>query len=540
MILVLLLILFVLLMVRTPLFVVIGTAAMLSFFFFVEGYETLASQRTTTAMQLAELTSKSVLLAIPFFVISGAIMTAGGIAQRLVAVADALVGHLRGGLAISAVLSCMIFAAISGSSVVTLIAVGSIMFPAMQKAGYRENFSLGLLTTAGSLGCLLPPSIPMLVYAISVTGSAAIEVGDLFLAGIGPALLIAGMLAVYSRFRGAPSSVAMRPRSSFAQVRHAFREGVWALLLPVIVLGGIGFGVFKNVTEAAAVSIVYAVTVELFIHRELRWKDLPPAILKSMSMMGALLLIIAISFALNAFMVEKGAAENFLEWIREQNMSPAGFLLAINIFLIVTGALMDSISAIVLFTPLIAPAAVALGIDPLHLGIVFIVNMEIGYVAPPIATNLFVSAQLFNKPFGQVVKSSLPTLGILCIGLVAVTYFPTVSIGPVYALKGGSFVQPFGGYVKGKKPGHHAPAALAGQPAAQAADAGTEPAAPMTMEEMMRRAKERREREEKGLPPEPEVAPEPGQPLSIQEMMQRAKEKREAEERAAAGSDSGM
>jgi C4-dicarboxylate transporter, DctM subunit len=380
----------------------------------------------------------------------------------------------------------------------------------------------------------------MLVYAISVTGSAAIEVGDLFLAGIGPAFLIAGMLAIYSRFRGAPSSVAMRPRSSFQDVRRAVREGIWALLLPVIVLGGIGFGVFKNVTEAAAVSIVYAVTVELFIHRELRWKDLPPAILKSMSMMGALLLIIAISFALNAFMVEKGAAENFLEWIREQNMSPAGFLLAINVFLIVTGALMDSISAIVLFTPLIAPAAVALGIDPLHLGIVFIVNMEIGYVAPPIATNLFVSAQLFGKPFGQVVRSTLPTLGILCVGLVLVTYVPTVSIGAVYALKGGSFVQPFGGYSKGKKPGHVPPGSVAGQPPGQASDAGTGSAAPMTMEEMMRRAKEKREREEQGLPPDAEASPEPGQPLTIQEMMQRAKVKREAEEAAAPSADSGM
>ncbi len=486
----LLAVLFLLLAVRTPLFVVIGTAAMLAFALYVPEYESLIKLRPKTAGELTLLTSKSVLLAIPFFVISGAVMTAGGIAARLVRVADVLVGHLRGGLAIASVLSCMIFAAISGSSVVTLIAVGSIMFPAMLKAGYRETFSLGLITTAGSLGCLLPPSIPMLVYAISVTGGASVEVGDLFLSGIGPALLIAGMLAAYSYFRGQHGTVALRPRSSFKEVRTAVREGVWALLLPVIVLGGIGGGVFKNVTEAAAVSIVYAAVVELFIHKELKLKDLPPAMLKSVTMMGALLLIIAISFTLNAFMVEKGAAEAFLEWIKERELSAVGFMLAINVFLVVTGALMDSISAIVLFTPLIAPAAVALGIDPLHLGIVFIVNMEIGYVAPPIATNLFVSAQLFGRPFGQVVRSVMPTLGILCIGLVVVTYVPTVATGPVYWLKGRGFYQPFGGYGTATASGPDA--------GTEGADAGSGSAAPrpMTLEEMMRIAAKKRELEE--------------------------------------------
>lgn len=480
MILLLLLVLLFLLAVRTPLFVVIGVAAMLCFAFFVEGFDTLAAHRTTTALQLVELTSKSVLLAIPFFVISGAIMTAGGIAQRLVRVGEVLVGHLRGGLAITAVLSCMIFAAISGSSVVTLIAVGSLMFPPMLKAGYRESFSLGLITTAGSLGCLLPPSIPMLVYAISVSGGAAVEVGDLFLSGLGPALLIAGMLALYSFFFGSEPNAPRRARSSFAEVRAAFREGVWALLMPVLVLGGIGGGIFKNVTEAAAVSIVYAAVVELFIHREIKLADLPRAMLKSVSMMGALLLIIAIAFALNAFMVERQVAEVFLSYIREQELSAFGFMLVINVFLIVTGCLMDSISAIVLFTPLIAPAAVALGIDPLHLGIVFIVNMEIGYVAPPIATNLFVSAQLFGRPFGQVVKAVMPTLAILCVGLLVVTYVPTVATGPVYAMKGKSFYQPFGG--------HGLAQPTPEQPSEPSA---AEPKKSLTLQEMMQIAKQR-------------------------------------------------
>lgn len=448
--LVIIFVLLVLLATRTPLFVVIGGTAMMCFWFFGDGYETLASLQIM-AVKISGLTSKNVLLAIPFFVVSSALMGAGGIAQRLVRVADVFVGHLRGGLAIGAVLACMIFAAVSGSSPVTLIAVGGIMFPAMLKAGYEEKFSLGLVTTAGSLGCLIPPSIPMLVYAISVSGGAAVNVSELFLAGLGPALLIAGMLAFYSWLKGRKNAaMAARPKPTWAERGAVLKDGVWALLLPVIILGGIYTGIF-TATEASAVSVVYAVVVELFIHREIVWKDLPAAIFKSVTMMGALLLIIVLAFGLNDFIVEKKAAEAALEWIQQQGLTPLVFMLAINVFLIVTGCLMDSISAIVLFTPLIAPTAVALGIDPLHLGVVFIVNMEIGYVAPPIATNLFVSAQLFQRPFALVMRSVMPTLGILCIGLILVTYFPTISTGPVYALKGEGFYQPFGGYGAAKK-----------------------------------------------------------------------------------------
>jgi C4-dicarboxylate transporter DctM subunit len=468
----------VLLAVRTPLFVVIGGAAMICFALFVEGYSDVASLQVM-AVKIASLTSKNVLLAIPFFVLSGALMSAGGIATRLVRVAELFVGHLRGGLAIAAVLACMIFAAISGSSPVTLIAVGGIMFPAMLKAGYPENFSLGLITTAGSLGCLIPPSIPMLVYAISVSGGAAVNVGELFLAGLGPALLIAGMLALYSWIKGAgTAATAARAKPTWKMRFDVLREGIWALLLPVLILGGIYSGTF-TATEASAVSVVYAVIVELFIHRELRLKELPAALMKSVVMMGALLLIIVLAFGLNDFMVEKQAAELALEWIQQQGLSPVVFMMAINVFLVVTGCLMDSISAIVLFTPLIAPTAVALGIDPLHLGVVFIVNMEIGYVAPPIATNLFVSAQLFQRPFAQVVRSVMPTLGILVVGLILVTYVPTLSIGPVYAMKGKGFYQPFGSF--------GARSAVADDPV----PADEPPGKVLTLEEMMKKAKQK-------------------------------------------------
>ena len=297
-----------LLAVRTPLFVVIGFSSMMCFVLWGDGYNTLASLEIIPA-KIASLTSKNVLLAIPFFVLSGALMSAGGMARRLVAVAEAMVGHFRGGMAIASVLACMIFAAISGSSPVTLIAVGGIMFPAMMKAGYREDFALGLITTAGSLGCLIPPSIPMLVYAISVSGNSAVNVGDLFLAGLGPAVLIAGMLALYSYFRGGQKQgTAPKPWRDRLQV---VRDGLWALLMPVIILGGIYSGIFTP-TEASAVSVVYAVAVELLIFRELKWVDVGPAILKSVAMMGPLLLVIGLSFGLHAFMVETEDAATIL------------------------------------------------------------------------------------------------------------------------------------------------------------------------------------------------------------------------------------
>jgi C4-dicarboxylate transporter DctM subunit len=461
-----------LLALGVPLFVVIGVAAAVAFGVYagqggVEGLQVLI-------VKMVSLTTKNVFLAIPFFVISGAVMSAGSIATRLVALAEALVGAMRGGLAVAAIIASIIFAAISGSSPVTLIAIGGIMFPAMLRAGYREPFALGLVTTAGSLGCLIPPSIPMLVYAISVTGTSAVDVRELFMAGIGAALVVALMLAGYAVLRAGP--VAPGTKFSMARLRSALREGIWALALPVVVLGGIYGGLFTP-TEASAVSVVYAVVVEVVIHRSLTWRQIPQVVTKSAASLGGLLVVISLSLAINDFLVEQEVATLALEKVRAWGLGPIGFMLVVNVFLIVTGMFMDSISAIVLFTPVIAPAAVALGIDPLHLGVVFIVNMEIGYLAPPIATNLFVAASIFRKPFGLVTRAVLPTLAILCVGLLIITYLPTVTVGPVHALRGESFWRPFAQKVEA---------------------APTTPAAPapdkvMTLEEMMRLAKQRRQ-----------------------------------------------
>jgi len=463
-----------LLALGVPLFVVIGVAAAVAFGVYagqggVEGLQVLI-------VKMVSLTTKNVFLAIPFFVISGAVMSAGSIATRLVTLAETLVGGMRGGLAVAAILASVIFAAISGSSPVTLIAIGGIMFPAMLRAGYREPFALGLVTTAGSLGCLIPPSIPMLVYAISVTGTSAVDVRELFMAGIGAALVVSLMLAGYAVLRAGP--VAAGTSFSFARLRVALREGIWALALPVVVLGGIYGGLFTP-TEASAVSVVYAVLVEVVIHRSLTWRQIPQVVTKSAASLGGLLVVIALSLAINDFLVEQEVATLALDKVRAWGLGPVGFMLVVNVFLIVTGMFMDSISAIVLFTPVIAPAAVALGIDPLHLGVVFIVNMEIGYLAPPIATNLFVAASIFRKPFGLVTRAVLPTLAILCVGLLVITYLPTVTVGPVHALRGEPFLRPFAKKVEA------APAVAA--PVAPAGDKV------MTLEEMMKLARQRRQ-----------------------------------------------
>jgi C4-dicarboxylate transporter DctM subunit len=488
---ILLLVLLVLLFVGVPLFVILGMAGLVAFGAYVENYDTFFSL-DLLARKMAELTQQNVFLAIPFFVVSGSVMSAGGIARRLVALALALVGHLRGGMAIASIGACVIFASLSGSSPVTLIAIGGLMYPAMVKAGYESRFALGLVTTAGSLGCLVPPSVPMLIYSISVSGgSSRVDVRELFMSGIGAAVVICAMLAVYAWFKS--GKVTIEYTFSFARVKTAFREGIWALLLPVIILGGIYSGVF-TATEAASVSVVYALFVEFVIHRELQAKDLPRIILDAVQSMGALVMIIMMSLLLNQFMVEKQLGEAVLAWIQSKGLGPVGFMMAMNVFLVVTGMLMDSISAIVLFTPLIVPAAVALGLDPLHVGVVFIVNMEIGYLAPPIATNLFVSASIFKKPFGEVTRAVLPTLALMCVGLLLVTYIPTISTGSVYALKGESFVRPF--------------VVTADTNPAPTADA---PAKVQSIEEMMKAAKQ------------PPASPPPPHIMTIEEMMKAAK-----------------
>ncbi|MEM9458076.1 MAG: TRAP transporter large permease [Myxococcota bacterium] len=427
-----------------PLFVIIGVLAALCFALYGESalYDTSACTTLDPdaicgfdifPAKMADLTTKNVLLAIPFFVVSGAIMSAGDIANRLVAFARALVGWMPGGLAVATVGGCIFFAAISGSSPVTVIAIGSMMYPALCKAGYESRFSMGLVTTAGSLGILIPPSIPMLVFAIVAGGRVPLDVGELFMAGIGPGLFIGLLLSLYAVFIAHRAGGTDRTPFTLDDVLLRFREGFWAVMLPVLILGGIYSGVFTP-TEAAAVSVIYALVVELAIHREIGPEHLPKILSESAVMMGTLLIIMALAFGLNDFLVEEKVPDMAVEAIRSMDLSPVQFLLIINLLLLLVGALMDSISAIMIIAPLLKPIADQLGIDPVHLGVIFIVNLEIGYLTPPIGINLFVASSVFQKPLGEVIRSVVPFIALMFVGLGIVTYVPTLSLGPVNVL----------------------------------------------------------------------------------------------------------
>jgi len=427
------------------LFVVVGAATGLCFLLFVaDGDAAVQLGRIVTKME--GLTTKNVFLSIPFFIAAGTIMTRGGIAKRLTDLARALVGWIPGGLAVAAIIACIVFAAISGSSPVTLVAVGSVMFPTLIAAGYPRRFAIGLIASAGSLGCMIPPAIAMLIYSISVQGSAAVDPSDLFFAGFIPAMFIAGCLAVYSVIVGigvARKNPESKQPFDAGKLWDAFREAGWALTLPFIVLGGIYGGVFTP-TEAGAVAFAASVLISCFIHGDVPTKALPSLLAEAATLIGSLILIVVLAFGLNDFLAEMDAPGVIRHWAENAGLSAWQFMLVVNAILIVLGALMDSISATLVFAPILAPVAIQqYGIDPIHFGVVFVVNMEIGYIAPPVATNLFVAAAIFRVPFTEVARAIVPTLTIICLALVAIIYVPTLSVGPLNMREGVAFYEPF-------------------------------------------------------------------------------------------------
>ncbi len=475
------------------LFVVVGVATALCFILYVGEAGTLQSL-DRMVVKMESLTTKNVFLSIPFFIAAGAIMTKGGIAKRLTDLASALVGWMPGGLAVASIIACIIFAAISGSSPVTLVAVGAVMFPALVNAGYPKDFSIGLITSAGSLGCMIPPAIAMLIYAISVQGSAAVDPADLFFAGLVPALFISGLLAVYAIWTGLGVPGSRHPFSA-AEAWRALKGASWSLTLPLIVLGGIYGGIFTP-TEAGAVAFAAAVVIATFVHRDVAPRQLPAILVEAATLMGSLILIVVLAFGLNDFLAEIDAPGLIRHWVQSADLNAWQFMLLTNVVLVVLGALMDSISATLVFAPILAPVAINhYGIDPIHFGIVFVVNMEIGYLAPPVATNLFVAAAIFRQPFVQVAKAILPTLAIICVALVILIYVPAFSLLPLNMRDEGSrpLEFPWAGKVEEQ--------AL---PEAEATPA--DPGRPLTLEEMMKQAKENVDNAE-AAEAQPETAP---------------------------------
>ena len=422
----------------SPLFVIVGVATAVAFIAYTPDVTHLVDLKWVID-PFEELITKDQFLAIPLFVGAGALMTEGGMARRLVAFTRALLGWLPGGLGMAAVAACMGFAAISGSSPVTLIAVGSIMYPALVQRGYKDNFSLGLVMTAGSLGCLVVPSLILMIYALAVGSTrAAVDAGDMFVAAYIPAAGIALILCGYCFVVGRRTKD--REAFSWQRLFETGRDGVWALALPLIVFFGIQGGFFAPF-KAGAVAFIYALVVTTLIHRELDLAKVFRVLADAGRLMGMLVLIIALTFGLNKLLALVEVEKEIASWV--EPLGPVSFMLLVNLLLIVLGALMDSVSATLVFAPILAPIAMSKGIDPIHFGIVFVVNMEIGYLAPPVATNLFVAAALFKKPFGQVARAVMPGLALTTAALVLFVFVPTCSKGLVNAQRGVAVWEPF-------------------------------------------------------------------------------------------------
>jgi C4-dicarboxylate transporter DctM subunit len=400
-----------------PIAMALGLSSMLTILIFE--HDTLAS----LALAFFQTMDQFTLLAIPFFILAANFLTTGGVAKRMINFAISAVGHLPGGLAIASVLACMLFAAVSGSSPATVVAIGSIVIAGMVRAGYTQAFATGVIVNAGTLGILIPPSIVMVVYAAATETS----VGRLFMAGVIPGILLGTglMVAIYvaARIKKLPR----QPKAPLGERLRLFREALWGLLLIFIVMGGIYGGVFTP-TEAAAVAAVYAFFAAVVIYRDLHITDVPRVLLDSGRVSVMLMFIICNAFLFGHVLTTSQIPQNIANMVAQANMAPWHFLLIVNIILLVAGNFMDP-SAIVLITaPILFPTAEKLGINPIHLGIIYVVNMEIGLVTPPVGLNLFVASGITGMSLAEVVRASVGWLMILLGFLIMITYIPEISL----------------------------------------------------------------------------------------------------------------
>jgi C4-dicarboxylate transporter DctM subunit len=409
--------LFLFMLLGMPVAVSLGLSSVLTILLW--GQDSLAS----LALKLFETSEHYTLLAIPFFLLSGAFMTTGGVARRMIAFANACIGHLRGGLAMASVMACMLFAAVSGSSPATVVAVGSIVIGGMVRAGYSKEFAAGVICNAGTLGILIPPSIVMVVYGAATETS----VGKLFVAGILPgiALGLLLMLAIYVRAR--MTDLPRQPRASLREVLVTARRSSWGLLLLVIILGGIYGGVFTP-TEAAAVAAVYAFVIAVFVYRDIGMKDVPRVLVDAAKVTVMLMFIIANALLFAHVLTTERIPQVIAEHIVGMGMAPWQFLIVVNLLLLVAGCFTEPTGIILILAPILFPIAMRLGIDPVHLGIIMVVNLEIGMVTPPVGLNLFVTSGITGMSIMQVVRAALPWLMVLLGFLVIVTYVPPLSL----------------------------------------------------------------------------------------------------------------
>jgi len=363
---------------------------------------------------------KEVILSIPLFILCGNVMTRGSIAQRLIDILAAATKPLPGGLAVACILSCAVFAAISGSSIVTMLAIGSVMYPAMKQAGYNLEFTLGAIMSGGTLGIIIPPSIPMIIYGLVTETS----VTDLFVAGFGPGILLTIALSAYSIWCNwhMPTQ-----RFDLAHFTTAFKEGIWAVMMPVILLGGIYSGYF-TATEAAAVALCYAMVIEIFIYRELGLADFYNVVLETSKLGGSLFPVLAVALSLNIILTEHRVPQMLVNWMQGYITSPIMFMLMVNILLLIVGCLMTTGEAILVLAPLLAPLAAAYGYDKVIFGLIMILNLEIGYLTPPVGLNLIVAMTAFKQPFGLLCRAAVPFITVMLVCLVIVIWQPWIAM----------------------------------------------------------------------------------------------------------------
>lgn len=411
------LLLFLLMFIGVPIAISLGLAGSLTIILFSP------DSVRSLAIKLFETSEHYTLLAIPFFLLAGAFMTTGGVARRLIDFANACVGHIRGGLAIAAVLACMLFAALSGSSPATVAAVGSIAIAGMVRSGYPQAFGAGIVCNAGTLGILIPPSIVMVVYAAATETS----VGKLFMAGVVPGVVLglALMLAIY--VVAVKKNLPALPRATLREWLGAARKAIWGLLLMLIILGGIYSGMFTP-TEAAAVAAVYSAFIALFVYKDMRVSEIPKVLLESAKLSIMLMFIIANAMLFAHVLTTEQLPQQITAWVLEAGLTPIAFLLVVNLVLLIAGAFMEPSAIILILAPILFPIAVRLGIDPIHLGIIMVVNLEIGLVTPPVGLNLFVTSAVTGLPVTGTIRAAMPWLMLLLAFLILVTYVPWISL----------------------------------------------------------------------------------------------------------------
>ena len=409
--------LFALMLIGVPVAVSLGATTLITSFLFTD------MDLMGISSKIFDGLNKYTLMAIPMFILAGSLLSRGSSATRIINFAKSLVGHLPGGLPIAAILASIIFAAVSGSSPATVAAIGSVMYGAIKQAGYNEQFAIGTIATSGTLGILIPPSIVFIVFGVTADQS----IGKLFMAGVVPGLMIGAMMMIATYVLAKRSGFKASQPATFKERFIAFKDAFWALLIIVIVIGGIYGGIFTP-TEAGAFSVMYAFFVSFFIYKDTKYRDLYRIILDSAQTSSMIFFIIANAMLFAHFLTDEQIPHHITQMILEANVGPLVFLLIVNILLLLMGQFMEPSSVVMITVPLLLPIGMALGIDPIHLGVIMVVNMEIGMITPPVGLNLFVASGITGLSLKDVIVASLPMTAILLVGLIMVTYIPAISL----------------------------------------------------------------------------------------------------------------